>query len=145
MTVISRVLLVFLSIVGMVDAGYITYEEFAGVVPKCLPIAGFDCGLVLQSQWSHIGPIPLSLLGLGFYATVFLISSYLLVIAQPHKLARTVLAFLGTTGFLFSLYLIYIQAVILQAFCTYCLISAITSTLIFGVSLWHRYLTREAK
>jgi uncharacterized membrane protein len=143
MTVISRVLLVFLSLIGMADAAYITYEEFAGVVPKCLPLAGFDCGLVLQSEWSHIGPIPLSLLGVGFYATVFLLASYALVATKPHPWTRTLLAFLGTSGFLFSLYLFYIQAVVLKAFCVYCLVSAFTSTAIFVTSLWHRHLTRS--
>jgi uncharacterized membrane protein len=127
----------------MADAAYITYEEFAGVVPKCLPLAGFDCGLVLQSQWSHIGPAPLSLLGFGFYATVFLLACYTFVVAKPHPWTRTFLAFLGTTGFLFSLYLFYIQGVVLKAFCVYCLVSAFTSTGIFLASLWHRHLTRS--
>lgn len=144
MTVISRVLLVFLSLIGMADSAYITFEEFAGVVPKCLPLAGFDCGLVLQSQWSHIGPIPLSLLGFGFYATIFLLACYALVVPKPHPWTRTILAFLGTTGFLFSLFLFYLQAVILQAFCIYCLVSAFSSTAIFISSLWHRFLTRKS-
>lgn len=145
MTVLSRVLLVILSLIGMADSGYITYEEFAGVVPRCIPVAGFDCGLVLQSQWAHIGPVPLALLGFGFYSMIFLLSSYLLVAPKPHKQVRTLLAFLGTFGFLFSLYLFYLQAVVLQAFCIYCLVSACTCVGIFLVSLWHRHLTRSVQ
>lgn len=143
MTVISRTLLVFLSLLGMADAGYITYEEFSGVVPPCLPIAGFDCGAVLQSQWSHIGPIPLSLLGLGFYATVFVLASYSLVAKKPHRFVSPLLLFLGVSGFLFSVYLVYIQAFIIGAFCTYCMLSAFTSTAIFAVTTWNFFLSKK--
>ncbi|MBP7842566.1 hypothetical protein KA017_01025, partial [Candidatus Woesebacteria bacterium] len=65
MKIFISLLFIIFSLVGIADASYITYEKFSGVVPDCGP--GFDCGAVLNSKWSSIGPIPLSLLGLAYY------------------------------------------------------------------------------
>lgn len=127
-------ILASLSVIGLADASYITYEELAGKVPPCLPLPMFNCAGVLQSAWAHFGPIPLSVLGMGFYAIVLLLTIALITLKHPPKYVRTALFGFGAFGFLFSLYLFYIQAIILQAFCTFCLISAFTCTLIFITS-----------
>ncbi len=143
MTDLSRALLVFFSLLGTADSAYITYEEFAGVVPSCAVLPGFDCGAVLGSQWAYLGPVPLSLLGLGFYVFTFFVSCYALVSPKVHPQTRNLLALLGTSAFAFTLYLMYLQAVVIGAFCLFCLVSAFSSTGIFASSLWHRSLTKE--
>lgn len=138
--------MVILSIVGMADAGYVTYEEFAGKPVVCG--AGFDCGAVLQSKWSKIGPIPVSLLGLGYYATVFVLAiatfleKDLVVQVKPAFTNRFLLTLLTSLGFLFSLYLLSLMAFVIQAWCLYCLISATTSSLLFFVTMLYRVATR---
>lgn len=134
-------LVVVLSLVGISDAGYITYEEFSGIIPPCSN--GFQCEKVLTSQWAHIGPIPLSLLGLGYYATVFTIGVllYLGVKKIPVPLPiisdwplEYFLLLLTSSGALFSLYLIFLMGVVIQGWCFYCLISATTSLALFTIS-----------
>lgn len=126
--------LIVLSLIGIADASYITYEEFMGLVPPCLPLPYFDCAGVLQSAWSHIGPIPLSLFGIGFYGLVFILSVYGLVAKKSHPFLRHALLLLGVWGFLFSAFLFGVQAFVLKAFCLFCLVSAVSSTLIFLTS-----------
>jgi uncharacterized membrane protein len=131
--------MVVLPIVGILDAGYITYEKFAGRVPVCS--AYFDCGKVLGSQWASIGPIPVSLLGVGFYVTLFILGVLLFlekenITAFGKKLRITsLLHFFSALGFLFSLFLVFLMAFILQAWCLYCLVSAVNSTLIFILNM----------
>ena len=133
-------LLVMLSIIGIADAGYITYEELQGVVPPCG--AGFDCGAVLQSPYAHIGPVPLAALGLVFYIVILVlavlhVTEFKLAAWLPRWrwlagiTALDLLAVLSGAGLLFSAYLVTLMAVVIEAWCKYCLISAGTSTLIF--------------
>ena len=52
------VLLIVLSLLGIIDAGYLTYEHYQQIIPPCtvnryFPIAS-DCGKVLTSAYSVI-------------------------------------------------------------------------------------------
>lgn len=130
---VSPLLLVFLSIIGLADAGYITYEKVTGVIPVCG--SGFDCGTVLASPYSQIGPVPISVLGILFYLSVFILSSGLFLGISPFKINLSwLLKMLSGFGFAFSLILIALMAFVIEAWCLYCLISAATSTLIFLTS-----------
>lgn len=151
-TFISLLFIIF-SIIGIADSGYISYEKLSGVVPPCGE--GFDCGAVLNSEWASIGPVPLAFLGFFFYTVIFGlgilnflefdIRSISKTIANKIKLSKTnilrnittqeLLLIVTTFGFLFSLYLVFIMAVIIGEWCKYCLISAGTSSTLFLISL----------
>lgn len=122
------------SLFGLADSSWITYEKFAGITPSCYLTSIFDCGQVLSSRWANIGPFPLSLFGMGFYLTVFLVAAALLVLPKPHPWLRPSLLTLAALGFVFSLYLTAVQAFLIQAFCFFCVLSAISSTTIFAFS-----------
>lgn len=144
---------IIFSLVGIADSSFITYEKFAGIIPECGP--GFDCGAVLNSKWSSIGPIPLSLLGLLYYLTVFSLGVLLVLeidIQKPlnqlcdklkfskKNILRTITTaealFLVTTfGALFSMYLVVLMAFVIGAWCKYCVISAGSSALLFITSI----------
>lgn len=149
MKVLLALLLIILPIIGLADAGYITYEEFSGGEVQCG--SGFDCGAVLNSPYAHIGPLPLAALGLMFYST-FLILGILhfleLDLTKVPLLAKItwpkLFLLLGSAGFLFSLYLVFLMGVVIEAWCKFCLISAGTSTLLFIVSVIN-YLSHQKK
>ena len=121
-------LIIILTIIGIADAGYITYEKFAGGVVACG--GWFTCDTVLDSKWASIGPIPISALGLLYYATVLVLAGSLLLELPVHKPLVTLskklipafpdftleqlLMALTTFGFGFSLYLIFIMAVLIK-------------------------------
>lgn len=132
-----------LSLIGIADAGFMTYEEVMGIVPQCTGVAGFDCGKVLQSSWAYIGPVPLAALGLGFYLFMFALNSYLLLVPQPWARLKQLRLLAATSAFGFSLWLIFLQAVVIGAFCLYCTISAATSTGLFLLSWLHAWSEKK--
>jgi uncharacterized membrane protein len=131
---------------GILDAGYITYEKFSGQIPICNGF--FKCGNVLSSPWSSVGPVPLSLLGLLFYATIFTfaVMAYLetesLILFKRQIPLGHLLAALGVFGAGFSLYLVYIMGVVLQAWCLYCLFSAANCLVLLLLTQIHLHHSR---
>lgn len=145
-TVLSLLFVVF-SLIGIADAGYITYEEITGREVQCG--SGFDCGTVLDSPYAHIGPVPLSALGLVFYSSFFTLGILNFLDFDLHKISMLkgklewprLFLILGGAGFIFSLYLIFLMAVVIDAWCKFCLISAGTTTLLFITSVLY-YLSQ---
>jgi len=146
MKTVLSILLVVLPLLGIADAGYLTYEKLSGRTPPCS--VGSDCGAVLNSPYASIGSIPLSSVGLLFYSFMFILTStYLLEIDLGKLLGekiggklkhlRTIdfLLMLSTFAVLFSAYLIFLMGVIIGAWCQYCLISALVSFLIWVTTM----------
>jgi len=128
-TVITMLIISFL---GFLDATYLTVEHFMGAVPNCSIIKG--CDIVATSQYATIGTIPIALLGSLYYLSIFLLSIVYLDTKRESFLflaSRIPLA-----GFFVSLYLIYLQIFVLKAICMYCMISAISSTLLFIMGIY---------
>jgi uncharacterized membrane protein len=141
-------LLVAISLVGLADASYITYQKINHIIPPCS--AQFACETVLSSKWSAIGPIPLSLLGCFFYATVLTLSiSLFLSHTTIHTRLRfnpaIILMIVGISGLAFSAGLLGIMGIVLKAWCLYCLISAACSMSIGGLSIGYWVTTRKAR
>jgi uncharacterized membrane protein len=95
-----------------------------------------DCATVQSSEYAHIGPVPVSAIGVAGYAA--LIAVALLGLQPTHRDSRMVGILLvagSVTGVLFSSWLTYLEAFVIHAWCQYCVISAILITLIFLASL----------
>jgi uncharacterized membrane protein len=126
------VLLVALfALIGFADASYLVAEHFFGTLPSCLVTTG--CETVLTSAYATVGPVPLSLVGAGYYLVLFL--GALSLLSRPNPRWVWWLVALTAAGFVVSIGLVGIQAFVLRAFCTFCLVSAGTSTLLFTISL----------
>jgi uncharacterized membrane protein len=126
-------LMLALSIVGLADSSYLSALHFRGELPFCNFIK--ECDVVLSSFYSEIFGIPAALLGVLFYGTLFvLILMYLNKNTNKDKILNYLIR-LPVIGFIASLFFLYIQAFTLKAFCEYCVLSAITSTLIFILGL----------
>ncbi|MCR4275369.1 MAG: vitamin K epoxide reductase family protein [Candidatus Wolfebacteria bacterium] len=116
-----------LSFAGFVDATYVTVKVYLSSPLSC---AFFEnCNQVINSSYSKIFGAPVSLLGAIFYLTIFLLSVYYLDVKRD--LALKAIFFLTAFGFVFSLYLLYVQAFLLNQFCLYCLVSALISIILF--------------
>ncbi|MBU0576268.1 vitamin K epoxide reductase family protein [Patescibacteria group bacterium] len=127
-------LLVILPFIGLFDAGYVTYEVFSGRVPVCRP--PFQCATVLENQWAYIAGLPLSFYGFIFYAIVFSLAvmNFLEIKQKRIKDVRGTLRKLATFGFLFAIYVLFLMAFVIKAWCLWCLISAIILTIFFITS-----------
>lgn len=123
-----------IAFLGFLDATYLTILHYKNVIPPCT--IG-SCETVLTSEFSTILGIPLALFGSGFYLSVIILS--LLIMTNDKKIFLQLFYLLAGWGFIFSLFLLSVQAFVLHAFCQYCLISAATSTGIFilaGINFW---------
>ena len=120
------------ALIGFVDASYLSVEKLRGTTPPCVITQG--CDTVTTSKYSYFGPIPVAVAGAAFYLTL-LVLFFTTLDSKNDKWAG--LAFkLTPFGFLFSLYFLFIQAFVLQAYCVYCLGSIATSTTLFGLAVY---------
>jgi uncharacterized membrane protein len=120
---------------GMVDALYLTVMR--GVHVPCSVTGG--CNEVLTSSYSEVFGIPLSMIGLLFYFTVFCLA--ILDAFEVGQMLRWVF-WLALPAFVITLVLLYLQAFVILHFCQYCLASAIFVTTIFLISAWPRRTTQ---
>ena len=130
---ITFLFLVFLTILGIADAGYLTFEHYRQTIPPCtvnrfLPIIS-DCGKVLRSPYSVMFGIPLAVAGVFQYS--FLLIGILALIIYRKKVFIYFLIFQSIIGAVFSFYFMYIQLFILKSVCIYCTLSAFISFVIF--------------
>lgn len=123
-------IVVILSIFGIIDTSYLLYEHFAKIVPPCsVNLSFIDCGEVLNSVYSQIAGIPVSLFGLIYYS--FILGFSLSWLKLRSIRVMKILSLLSTCGFSVSLFLMYVQLFIIGKVCLYCTLSAILSIGIF--------------
>jgi uncharacterized membrane protein len=108
-----------LALVGLADAIYLTIEHLTGQSVRCTITTG--CDEVLSSPYASIRGIPLAAFGALAYFTAF---SLALLVAFGYQSLKTPLRLLVALMFLMALWLLYVQAFVLHAFCQYCLLSA---------------------
>lgn len=123
--------LIGISLVGFLDAVYLTTSHYTGHI-TCSVVSG--CQEVLVSQYSEVFGIPLAILGAAYYLFILIIS--LFYFDSQRKIFLKTLSYIPIIGFLISLYLIYLQLFVIHAICQYCMLSALTSTLIFILSIF---------
>ena len=117
--------------VGFADATYLTAIHYTGVIPPCLILSG--CERVLNSSYANLFGFPVSILGIIYYACILMLVGT--SIRAPTQPPWPWVALLATLGALATSYFIYLQAFILNSWCTYCLVSATCSLIIFGGSI----------
>lgn len=129
----NRILKLFIlvTLIGVADALYLTVDYYWGTGVECIVTKG--CEVVLNSEFSVIAGIPVSLFGLIFYISMFMLVNIWGVYGD-FKFLRLILAG-GVVGFLFSLRLLYIQIFTLEAICFYCLVSFVSSSLLLIISI----------
>jgi uncharacterized membrane protein len=110
-----------LALAGAGIAAYLVYARYSGGAIACFT---GGCETVQRSSYSELAGIPVAILGLAAYVTVFALA---LVPGEP---ARAALLALVLAGVAFSGYLLWAQAGPIGAFCLWCLASdAIMSAL----------------
>jgi uncharacterized membrane protein len=119
------------ALVGVLDSIYLTVEHLSGRSVRCVVVSG--CDAVLSSGYATVGGnVPLAAVGALAYFLVFSLAT----LAAFGYRVRGALAALVALMFAFTLWLLYVQAFVLRAFCTYCLLSAaVTTTLALLVIL----------
>lgn len=120
------------ALIGLFDSIYLTVKHFKNEVVPCSLVEG--CEVVLNSAYAEIGGMPIAALGGLAYFTAF---SLAILAGFGNQKVWTLFGILVGTMGLTTLYLLYLQAFVLGAFCQFCLISAATTfamVIIFGIS-----------
>src|SRR5690349_20524183 len=126
------------SLLGLADAIYLTVEHVTGQSVRCTIVAG--CSEVLSSPYAVIAGVPLAAVGAAAYFGVFSLST---LAAFGYRIAGTLLTPLVVLMFLFSLWLFYLQAFVIHAFCQFCLFSAAITTALTVIVLIRVSLARK--
>ena len=113
------ILAAVLSLVGLADSIYLTVTHLTGDDVTCVASSG--CSEVLASAYSTVGGIPLGAFGALAYFGAFSLAT---LAAYRYGRARTFLTIVVAGMLLTTLWLLYVQAFVLHAFCDYCLLSA---------------------
>ena len=116
------------AVAGLADATYLTVQALTGETISCG--GSPDCFRVLGSSYAKLGGIPLAMLGALAYFTVFTFATFA---AFGYPRAPKFLALIAGAMFLTTLWLLYVQAFLLHAYCRYCLFSAAITFLIAGL------------
>ena len=132
--------LIATALIGMGDVFYLAYYQYLHLIPACA-IGG--CEIVLSSVYSKFMGVPLSYLGLVYYAYMLCLATLLAFEPESRVLRFAALIYTGV-GLLLSLFFIfYIQLSLLHAICMYCAISAVTTLSLFSLVVWHTRQTRR--
>lgn len=127
---LNRMAIAALSLIGLLIAAYMSLFKL-GVFGVIACGAG-DCDRVQNSPWAVFLGIPVPYIGFLGYLALMVTA---LAGMQPQYLAdrRVSLVLLAGAliGLLFSAYLTYLEAAVINAWCRYCIASAILATLIF--------------
>jgi uncharacterized membrane protein len=116
------------AVVGLADATYLTVQALTGETLSCG--GSPDCFRVLGSSYAKLGGIPVAMLGALAYFTVFTFATFA---AFGYARAPKLLVLTAGAMFLMTLWLLYVQAFLLHAYCRYCLFSAAITFLIAGL------------
>jgi uncharacterized membrane protein len=127
-----------LSLLGLADAIYLTVGHLTGRDLQCTVVHG--CSKVLGSDYAKIGSIPVATLGAVAYFTVFSLST---LTCFGYKHTALLLRYIIFSMLLVTLYLIYIQAFVLHAFCSYCLLSAILVSLMTLLTFLDTFISKK--
>jgi uncharacterized membrane protein len=128
------------SIAGAAISIYMAIYKITSNNAMCL--GSGDCATVNASKYSEVYGIPLGLIGLAGYGAILAV----LLLEDRHPLLRAygnMLAMgMGFAGFLYSVYLTYLEFYVIKAICPFCVASAIAITLCF-VLTFVRFLRNE--
>lgn len=126
------VLVIALALIGFADSAFLLAKRLSGGPIPC--VLGFTgCDTVSKSSHSVLFGIPLSAYGMVFYLGIGILG--LLYLDTKNALFARLLLPSTALGFAMSAYFIYVQKFLIKAFCVYCILSAIVSTILFCLGL----------
>lgn len=126
------------ALLGLFASSYLLYTYTTGADLKCGSLI-HGCDVVRLSEWASLFGIPTPAFGVFFYLSVIIILiARAFVPEYKPKLARLGQVIFAVAGILESTFLTYIQAFEIGQYCTWCLASALSATLIFVFVIFDR-------
>ena len=110
-----RVAVGAVALAGLAVSAYLTWVHYSPEALVCT--AGGGCEAVQQSDYATLVGVPVALFGVLAYAVVLGLTVW------DTPLARTITAAIGVSAAGFALYLVVLQAFVIDAWCVWCLVN----------------------
>ena len=124
---------IVLAVLGVLVSSYMTIFKLTDNQTMCL--GSGDCSVVNSSAYSEVYGIPVALVGVLGYGAIL----GTLTLAGRWGFLRenaVLIAFgLCLAGFMFTVYLIYVEVALIRALCPFCIASQLTMTVLFALSV----------
>ncbi len=123
------------ALVGLADSVYLTLKHYTAEPVPCSIING--CEQVLTSSYAEMFGIPTAAFGIAAYLLAFLLAILTAFGKNQMWMPFGVLVSIMT---IFTGWLIYLQANVIEAFCQFCLLSAATTFTLLIIFLISRFV-----
>jgi uncharacterized membrane protein len=122
------------ALVGLGVSLYLTIEHYSASATLACPETGtINCAKVTTSDWSHVGPVPVALLGLLFFLGMALLCS-------PPAWRRPALHRWrvggAATGVVAVVYLVWVELFRVDAICLWCTAVHVCAVALLALVLW---------
>jgi uncharacterized membrane protein len=124
---------ILLAALGILVSAYMTLYKLTDNQSMCLGNGG--CSVVNASVYSEVYGVPVAAVGVGGYAAILgiLLLSGRVNFLRTHS---TMIVFgLALVGFIFTLYLIYVEVALIHALCPFCIASQAIMSVLFMISV----------
>ena len=122
-------IIILLSIVGLLNTGYLISCKLRKKDVLCLFFPKEWCTKVQYSTYAKTLGIPNAYAGFAMYLALLIAT----VLFSKSIISVFAIKFIISFGFAFSFYFLCIQAFVLRAFCTWCVLSAVEFFVLFGL------------
>lgn len=112
-------LVFFLSFLGLLVAGYLSYEYLTASSINC-PIGGAGCDIVRLSPYSSFFGISTPLVGVAYYLSM-MVGVFLVLANVFSKLVKRLMVWATVFAVLIGVYLTYLEGFVIGAYCIWCL------------------------
>lgn len=130
----NRMILAVMALIGVVIAAYMALYKLGAIASIACGTGA--CEVVQSSPWAVFLGVPVPVWGVAGYATILALAIAGLQprFTRDRRIGAALLA-LTTFAFGFSVYLSWVEAVLIQAWCRWCIGSALVATALFLAAL----------
>lgn len=122
------------ALLGLAVSTYLVVEHYtASATLACPESATINCQKVTTSQWSHVGPIPVALLGLVYFLAMVALC---LPVAWRHRQLDGLRIAGAAVGVLTALYLVWVELFRVNAICLWCTAAHVCALGLLAAVLW---------
>ncbi|MDP1715330.1 MAG: vitamin K epoxide reductase family protein [Anaerolineales bacterium] len=122
-----------LVIIGLLVSIYMTVYKVTSNEGMCL--GSGDCSTVNASRYSEVNGIPVAVLGILGYAAILAVQLFERRNSFFKQNGTLIIFGMALAGFIFTVWLVYVELVLLKAICPFCVTSQVAMTFIFIIAV----------
>ena len=131
-----RQVTIALTIIGLLVSIYMTIYKFTNKeIQAAMCVGSHGCPIVNASPYAEVKGIPVAVIGVFGYVSIL---ALLYLETRPgffQENGGMLLFGVTLVGFLFTVWLIFVEVALLKAYCPFCITSQIAMTLIFTLTV----------